>query len=120
MLFFILFQLILTMTVNSSININELSSSARSSLQTVFSCHKVDNTYIGPTFQLRRSSDNSEMSFYADTKGNLGMGLDATGTSLSSWLLLGNGSSATAYVTIWYDQSGHGRNAVQTIPTNQQ
>eukprot|EP01031_Cornospumella_fuschlensis_P022535 gene22535-27504_t len=70
--------------------------------------------YTGATFRFRRSSDNVELDFFADSVGNLGTALGGTGTSLSSWL-----SGASAFVTIWYDQSGGGRHATQTTTTLQ-
>jgi hypothetical protein len=49
------------------------------------------------------------MVFYGDPQGNLGTSHGATGVPFTSWL----GSTSTAYVVIWYDQSGTGHNATQ-------
>ena len=65
--------------------------------------------YTGPVITIRRSSDSVTANFYADISGNLGTTVGGTGTSLSSWL-----SSATAYVTKWWDQTGNSNHATQT------
>jgi len=62
------------------------------------------SAYTGPTMKLRRSSDSSNVDFYADTNGNLGTGYLGTGTSLTTWLA---SSTSTPVVTIWYDQTGN-------------
>lgn len=59
---------------------------------------------------IRRSSDSSQLDFYADANGNLGDALNGTGGSLTTWLGDGN----TGYVTKWYDQSGNSKHATQT------
>lgn len=67
--------------------------------------------YTGPVVNLRRSSDNAIIDFYADTYGNIGQSTYGSGTSLASWL-----TTNTAYVVKWYDQSGNGNHA--TTSTN--
>ena len=66
-------------------------------------------SYTGPVMTIRRSSDSVTADFYANTTGTLGTAVGGTGTSLSSWL-----STATAYVTKWWDQTGNSNHATQT------
>lgn len=72
------------------------------------------SAYMGPLFKFRRSTDDVELDFYGDLYGNLGTSYGATGTSFSSWI-----GTATAYVSVWYDQSGNGRHATQTETSSQ-
>jgi hypothetical protein len=72
-----------------------------------FSVRKLRTAYSGSAIRVRRSSDNAEqdigfVSGYLDT------------TSLLSFCGLFNG-----FVTTWYDQSGNGKNAVQTTAATQ-
>lgn len=87
-----------------------LSSSARSSMMCGFSIKRLFSSYIGATIKIRRSSDGATSEFYADAYGNLGQSLNGTGTSLTTWL----GANNTGYVMAWYDQTNHGRDAVQS------
>jgi len=64
-----------------------------------------------PVVQVRRSSDNATRDIFADWQGNL---INSDRTSLANWL-----NGATAFVTIWYDQSGSGNNATQPTNINQ-
>jgi hypothetical protein len=50
--------------------------------------------------------------FYADRLGNL-LTVPLTGQPLANWL-----GGATGYVTTWYDQSGLGNHATQTVAAN--
>jgi hypothetical protein len=70
--------------------------------------------YYGPTITIRRSSDNTIQNFYADISGNLGTTYFGGGTSLTTWL-----GTSYAYVTQWWDQTGNGNHAIQTIITLQ-
>ena len=69
---------------------------------------------MGPIVQVRRGSDNIVLDFFADQDGNFGTSLDGAGVSLTAWL-----SGASAYVVVWYDQSGQGRHATQYTSTLQ-
>ena len=91
-----------------------LSGGAQTSARAIFSYRRVNMNYVGPTFRLRRSSDNVLLIFYADGAGNLGTGVGASGTPLLEWL-----GGATAYVDTWYDQSNGVRHATQTTWTLQ-
>lgn len=86
-----------------------LSATAREAYQGAYAVCRTNSSYTGPTFRIRRGSDNVIKDFYADEAGNLGLLLGGRGQSLVNWL---NGS--TGYVTIWYDQSGRGNHGTQT------
>ena len=58
--------------------------------------------------KVRRSSDNTEMNIGFDVSGNLDT------TALTTFVGAGNG-----FVTTWYDQSGLGRDAINTTATQQ-
>lgn len=88
---------------------DNLSAAAKSSCVGAFSLARVSRTYFGPSVRIRRSTDNAEADFYGDPLGNLGLGINATSTSLTSWL-----NGATGFVRTWYDQSGQGKHATQT------
>jgi hypothetical protein len=64
--------------------------------------------YTGNAIRVRRSSDNAEQNIGFTALGNLDT------TALTSFCGSGNG-----FVTTWYDQSGNGRNGVQTTAANQ-
>ena len=84
--------------------------SNESAMNVCFACRIIVPTYTGPVFRLRRSSDNVVQDFYTDkTQSFLTTGANNTGTTFSSWI-----GGNTAYVTIWYDQSGNGNNATNS------
>lgn len=74
-----------------------------SNLSFAYSMRKLYSDYTGPIIKLRRSSDNATMDFYATDTDLVNI------AAITSWA-----SSSTLYVHTWYDQSGSGRNAVQT------
>ena len=94
--------------------VNSMSFTGQSSLMVVYATYRASFSYTGPTFQLRRSNDSAVVNFYADSNGNLGQSVGGTGVSLASWL-----GTSTAYVAVWYDQSGNGRHATQTTTSLQ-
>jgi hypothetical protein len=69
---------------------------------------RLSSIYTGALIRVRRSSDNAEQDIGYDGC-NL---LDEA--ALTTFVGAGNG-----FVTTWYDQSGNGRNATQTVPTQQ-
>ena len=73
-----------------------------------YSVRLLRTAYTGNAIRVRRSSDNTEQNI-GFTAGNV---LDTS--ALTSFCGSGNG-----FVTTWYDQSGNGRNAVQTTAANQ-
>ena len=98
--------------LTKSINIHPLdrtSVSSYSSCVGAYSFYRLSTSYSGPLFNIRRSNDNSIEDIYGDINGVLGVSINGTGQSLTSWL---NGNKG--YITIWYDQSGQGNHAVQT------
>lgn len=89
--------------------IDRINGAAKTGLNGAYALVRLSSSYIGATMRIRRSTDNVELDFYADNYGDFGTGLDASGTSISTWL-----NGASAYITTWYDQSGKGKNATQT------
>ena len=94
--------------------LDNISGPARSALNAGYSVKRLSGTYYGPTISVRRSTDSVTQDFYADTLGNLGMYLNARGQSITSWL-----NGATGFITTWYDQSGNGKHATQTVTSAQ-
>lgn len=73
-----------------------------------YSLRKLSTSYVGSAIQVRRSADNTTQNIGFDSNGNL----DAN--SLTSFVGSGDG-----FLTIWYDQSGNGNNAIQNALLNQ-
>ncbi len=82
-----------------------------STIKSVYHLRVVVNTYSGPVLKIRRSSDNAEIDIWSSPFYEY---RTAAFESLSTWL-----SSATAYITTWYDQSSNGRDATQTVTSLQ-
>lgn len=79
-------------------------------LTCAFSVRIIVDTYTGPVFRIRRSSDNVQQDFYTDsTQSYLTTGAGNTGTTYSSWI-----GANVGYVYTWYDQSGNTRHATNT------
>jgi len=72
-----------------------------------YSLRKLRAAYTGSAIRVRRSSDNAETDI-----GFSGGNLDTS--ALTSFCGSGNG-----FVTKWYDQSGNGRDVIQTTAANQ-
>ena len=83
---------------------SQLSSAAASSAVAAFSLRAVKGN-SAKAVQVRRSSDDAVLDFWADRLGNLWTA-PFTGQLLQAWL-----GSAAGYVITWYDQSGLGNNA---------
>ena len=73
-----------------------------------YSLRKLNSSYTGSAIRVRRSSDNTEQNIGFSSNGVLDT------TALLSFVGVGNG-----FVTTWYDQSGNGKNALQTTASNQ-
>jgi hypothetical protein len=73
-----------------------------------YSLRKLRTLYTGNAIRVRRSSDNTEQNIGFTALGNLDT------ATLLSFCGSGNG-----FVTTWYDQSGSGKNAIQTTAANQ-
>jgi len=74
-----------------------------------YSLRKLSTSYSGSAIRVRRSSDNTEQNIGFDGSGNLDT------TALTAFVGAGN----NGFVTTWYDQSGNGRNVVQTNAAQQ-
>ncbi len=91
---------------------SQLSAAATSSAVGAYSLRAIN----GPTarvVQVRRGSDNAIQDFWADRLGNL-LTAPVIGQRIQDWL-----GGATGYVSTWYDQSGAGNHATQTVTGNQ-
>jgi len=81
---------------------------AYSGAAAAYSLRKLRTAYTGYAIRVRRSSDNNSQDIGFDANGNLDT------TAITSFVGAGNG-----FVSIWYDQSGNGRNASQLTASNQ-
>jgi hypothetical protein len=73
-----------------------------------YSLRKLRTAYTGNAITVRRSSDNTSQNIGFDANGNLDT------TSMLSFVGAGNG-----FVSIWYDQSGNGRDFTQSTAVRQ-
>ena len=73
-----------------------------------YSLRKLRTAYAGNAIRVRRSSDNTSQDIGFKADGTLDT------TALLSFVGVGNG-----FVSIWYDQSGNGKNAIQNTLVNQ-
>jgi len=86
-----------------------------------YSTRKLSSSYTGAAVRIRRQSDNAVADLAFDVNGNI------SANSLATFVSGGTGSvsvgsfaaATNAFVSIWYDQSGNGRNATQTTAANQ-
>jgi len=67
------------------------------------------STYTGPVMQIKAGVSGTPTDFYAPKDGTTGVNVLTTssGTTLAAFL-----SGTTAYVTIWYDQTGNSNHGV--------
>lgn len=98
-----------------SFPLDGMSAAALATTNGLFSCKRLLTSYTGPVLQLRSSAGGANQIFYADGAGNLTSGPNGTGTPFATWL----GTATTAYVAVWYDQSGQNRHATQSLTTAQ-
>ena len=94
--------------------INKLSTHSQNNAAAAFGLRLLKADYLGPIINVRRGSDNATLDFYADSKGNLGTILFGNGQTLLSWL-----AGSIGYVTRMYDQTGNGRDVIQSITSAQ-
>ncbi len=73
-----------------------------------YSLRKLRTAYSGAAIRVRRSNDNAEQDIGFDGSGNLDE------TALIAFV-----GANSAFVTTWYDQSGNGRNTIQSTQANQ-
>lgn len=83
--------------------LNQLSVSSAAA----YSLRLLNSNYTGNCIRVRRSSDNTEL--------NIGF----VNGLLDFAKLLTFVGSGSGFITTWYDQSGNGRNAIQTVLSNQ-
>ena len=94
--------------------INKLSTHSQNNAAAAFGLRLLKADYLGPIINVRRGSDNATLDFYADSKGNLGTILFGNGQTLLSWL-----AGSIGYVTRMYDQTGNGRDVIQSTTSAQ-
>ena len=73
-----------------------------------FSMRKIDSDYTGYCMKVRRGSDGVELDVGFDSSGDVDTAAISTHCSAS-----------VGYISVWYDQSGNGNNAVQTTSYSQ-
>jgi len=76
-----------------------------------YSLRKLRTAYTGYAIRVRRSSD--------DTTIDVGFKADGTLDTTSMLSFVGTGSTNNGFISIWYDQSGNGKNATQPASANQ-
>jgi hypothetical protein len=94
--------------------LDKLTTTGKSSMIGIFATRRVLTSYGGPIFQFRRSSDNVLQNFYADQNGYLFTTPYNSNNTFATWI-----GGNTAYITIWYDQSGLNNHATQTTTGSQ-
>ena len=73
-----------------------------------YSLRTIGTSYVGPLIRVRRSSDSTERDFYAYYGS---VNIDEIKTFV--------GATGTAFVSVWYDQSGNGLHAYQPVLDSQ-
>jgi len=94
--------------------LDQIAPSTKATAVAAYSFRLLTVTYMGPSVRIRRSTDNVEKDFYANTTGDLGDLYLGRGQSLKEWL-----NGATGYVRTWYDQTGRGKHVEQTTTASQ-
>ena len=97
------FNFIFTNPVFAQNTLDNAGLTASTPAAAAYSMRKLSSAYSGFALQIRRSSDNTTQDIGFTAGGDLDT------ASLKTFVGGGNG-----YVTIWYDQSGNGPDAVQT------
>jgi hypothetical protein len=91
-----------------TLSANEITAQVFQNASGIYGLRKLNTTYTGSLIQVRRSSDNTTLNIGFTSCGDLDT------TALKTFV---GGSSA--FISIWYDQSGNGRNASQASLTAQ-
>jgi hypothetical protein len=94
--------------------INKLSTHSQTNAAAAFGLRLLRSDYLGAVINIRRGSDNATLDFYADSKGNLGSNLFGNGQTLLAWL-----GGSIGYITRMYDQTGNGRDVIQSTTSAQ-
>ncbi|OYU56650.1 MAG: hypothetical protein CFE25_05335 [Chitinophagaceae bacterium BSSC1] len=86
-----------------------------------YATRKLSSSYTGAAVRIRRASDNAVADLAFDVNGIISANSIATFVSggTGSVALSSFAAATNAFVSIWYDQSGNGRNATQTTAANQ-
>lgn len=105
LLFILIFAM--NLSVKGQNTLDNLSLTGATPSAVSYSLRQTSSSYSGPAIRVRRSSDNTEQDI-GFTAGVLDQ------SALLAFVGAGNG-----FVTVWYDQSGFGRNATQTTQANQ-
>ena len=114
--FFILFYLIASVSIGQVAQYNQFPSmhpthildDKLDDISFVLSMRVLVSNYEGPLVRLRRTIDNAEMDFGWSDNDIVDV------AAINTWR-----GVSTVHLVIWYDQSGLGRNAVQTESTRQ-
>ena len=88
-----------------------MSAASKTACRGAYSCRLLTAGYADPVLRIRRGSDNALANVMSDSNGIL----TVNGASFASWL----GTTATAFVDTWYDQSGKGNHCTQPTTTRQ-
>ena len=106
-LFFICLGIVLVNASTAQNTLDNIGLTASTPAASAYSLRKLSSSYSGNAIQVRRSSDNTTQDI-GFSSGNLDT------ASLKTFVSSGNG-----FVTIWYDQSGNGRNLTQATTSKQ-
>ena len=96
--------------------VDDLSKEAQNAASLILALYRSRSAHTGPIVRFRRSTDDAEEDFYADTDG---LTVNAQGTSIWAWRDASTPPSLKLYCTIWYDQSGFDNHARQTTKSRQ-
>jgi hypothetical protein len=96
------------MTYYSLVNPLDKAGSPSAKPVTAYSLRQLGSNYAGKAIQVRRGSDNTTQDIGFTSAGDLDT------TALKTFAGSGN-----AYISIWYDQSGNGVNAIQATNASQ-
>ena len=72
----------------------------------LFSTRRLRTGYTGPVIQLSLTNTFTSPQDFYFVNGSLNTNSSGTGSSFTTWV-----GAGTAYVSVWYDQSGNGKNA---------
>jgi hypothetical protein len=72
----------------------------------LFSTRRLRTGYTGPVIQLSLANTFTSPQDFYFVNGALNTNSSGTGSSFTTWV-----GAGTAYVSVWYDQSGNGKNA---------
>ncbi|MES2853744.1 MAG: fibrinogen-like YCDxxxxGGGW domain-containing protein [Bacteroidota bacterium] len=100
---FFFFLIVATLEGYAQNTLDNLGLTSGTPAAVAYSLRKLSTSYVGSAIQVRRSTDNATQDIGFDSNGDL----DTT-------TLLAFVGSNDAFVTIWYDQSGNGRNLIKT------